>query len=466
MEDGRPVWSSEVDVIVAGAGGGGLAAALRCARAGLSVILADASKDPTATCTTSRSSGMIPGAGSRWQRDSGIEDSPEAFLDDIRTKTKNEFDEPLASALCDVSAELVRWLNDDAGVRLDLVTDFRYEDHSRNRLHAVPERSGQVFHRRLLDVVTAEDDVTLFSPARLVEVVPVAGGEGFTCVFDRDGRGTETLTARAVVLATCGFGANRQMVSRWLPEMASAVHGGSEFARGDAISIGEALGADFDYLDSYQGHGSFATVGESLSWASILFGGFLVNTAGRRFANESMGYSAFGRYTLEQPDGIAWAVLDRTVDENLRRNAHYKDIVEAGAVKWCDDIADVAAHIGAPLEAVQETFADVRQAARDQEADSVGRRHWHHALTAPFGLVRVTGALFHTQGGLKVDDRAQVMKSGSPIGGLYAVGGAASGISGRGATGYLPGNGLLCALGLGYLAGGDIARSLPACTVP
>ncbi len=70
----------------------------------------------------------------------------------------------------------------------------------------------------------------------------------------------------------------------------------------------------------------------------------------------------------------------------------------------------------------------------------------------------MTGALFHTQGGLRVNAHAQVLRQGRPIPGLYAAGGSAAGISGHGADGYLSGNGLLCALGLGYIAGHHASR--------
>jgi fumarate reductase flavoprotein subunit len=76
-------------------------------------------------------------------------------------------------------------------------------------------------------------------------------------------------------------------------------------------------------------------------------------------------------------------------------------------------------------------------------------------------VVKVTGALFHTQGGLLVDGHARVLRDGRPIPGLYAAGGAAAGISGHGADGYLAGNGLLSALGLGYLAGRHLATVIP-----
>jgi fumarate reductase flavoprotein subunit len=77
----------------------------------------------------------------------------------------------------------------------------------------------------------------------------------------------------------------------------------------------------------------------------------------------------------------------------------------------------------------------------------------------PYGLIKVEGALFHTQGGLLVDGDAAVLRGGRPIPGLYAAGGAAAGISGHGAAGYLAGNGLLGVLGLGYLAGTAAARA-------
>ena len=72
---------------------------------------------------------------------------------------------------------------------------------------------------------------------------------------------------------------------------------------------------------------------------------------------------------------------------------------------------------------------------------------------APYGVVRITGALFHTQGGLLVNQRAAVLRHDQEIPGLFAAGGAAAGMSGHGAAGYMAGNGLLAAVGLGYIAG-------------
>ena len=133
MSDERP------DLVVAGAGGG-LVAALRAAQLGLDVLVVEASEHYRQGNNTSMSTAMIPGAGSRWQREAGIEDSPELFVADVRKKTKGQADEALALALGTVSARLVEWLADDLDLPLQLVTDFHYPGTASTA--ATPSRGG------------------------------------------------------------------------------------------------------------------------------------------------------------------------------------------------------------------------------------------------------------------------------------------------------------------------------------
>lgn len=127
-------------------------------------------------------------------------------------------------------------------------------------------------------------------------------------------------------------------------------------------------------------------------------------------------------------------------------------------VRWSDDITAVASLIGADAASLTETFEQVTGFVAGEEVDPFGRTDWPHQLGPPYATVKVTGALFHTQGGLRVDGRGRVLRRGEPITDLYAAGGAAAGISGYGAGGYMSGNGLLSALGLGYLSGMTITR--------
>ena len=454
------------DLVVAGAGGG-LVAALRGAELGLDVLVVEVSEHYRKANNTSMSTAMIPGAGSRWQDAAGLTDSPELFAQDVAAKTKGEGDQRLALALGRVSAPLVEWLADDVGLPLELVTDFHYPGHSVDRCHTVQGRHGSIFLDHLIARVRASDRIDLLVPARLVDVVVDGRGRVEAAVVEQPDGSREQIPTRAVLLATNGYGGDRDLVQRYLPEIASAVYHGSETSRGDALRIGAALGAQTAYLDAYQGHAALAKRGATLAgWATIMHGGIMVNLAGERFGNESTGYSEYAAQLASQPHAEGWLVLDKRVHDLCLPFTDFRQTVEGGAVMWADTIEDLAALIDVPDMTLRAEIESVGAVADGRGTDRFGRTSVEAALAAPFAAVRVVPALFHTQGGLVVDDRARVTQAdGSPIAGLYASGGAAAGISGHGASGYLAGNGLLPALGLAYLAAEDVfagIASVPA----
>ena len=443
----------DADVLVAGAGAAGLAAALAAGERGQSVIVLDARQNFRHDSNTSMSTAMVPAGGSRWQRDANIDDDPERFYADVMRKTKGAAYEPVARALTRTAPALVEWLADRQGLPLSLATDFDYPGHSRRRCHTVPERSGEALHGHLLRALAAVPSITLAVPMTLQAVELTAEGPVRATVSEPGGN-PDTIDVGAVVLATGGFGGNPELVRRHLPSIADAWYFGSAGNNGSAIAIGERVGADLGYLDAYQGHGSVATpTGIMVTWAAIMHGGIILNGEGQRFDDESQGYSEYAEKVLGQPKGVCWLVFDERIDKLCQPFADYVRLVESGAIHWAADHDEVAARIGASASSVERTLSEADAAARGDIADPFGRRTWERPLTAPYGLVRITGALFHTQGGLLVDERARVLRQGRPIRGLYAAGGAAVGMSGHGAAGYLAGNGLLAALGLGFLAG-------------
>lgn len=449
----------DVDVVVAGAGAAGCAAALAAAQDGASVLLLEANAAYRHGSNTAMSTSMIPAGGSRWQTALGIDDSPEQFADDVRSKTKGHADPTVTDALTRVAPELVAWLADHAGLPLELVTDFRYPGHSRDRCHAVADRAGRTMHGHLLDRIADEPAITLLVPMSLDDV-EVADGRIVAAHLRAPDGATERVRTGAVVLATNGFGADADLVREHVPEIAAGTYHGGEGSRGDALRIGRRLGADIGYLDAYQGHGSLATPhGTLLTWATVMHGALLVNTNGERFGDETEGYSEFGARVVAQPDSVAWMIFDERIDAACRVFADYQDLLESGAIRWADDVEALAQLIDAPRDRLVETLAAADSAARGSAADPQGRTAFDAPLDAPYAAVKVTGALFHTQGGLHVDGDARVLAGGEPVPGLYATGGAAVGISGHGAAGYLAGNGLLAALGLGYLAGRAVARA-------
>lgn len=446
----------DTDVVVAGAGAAGLAAAIRAADGGATVALLEASSTFRQGSNTSMSTSMIPVGGSRWQEDYGIhDDSPDVLFDDIMAKTKGAADPVVARALVDVGRDLSVFLADDCEMPLELLTDAVFPGHSRKRHLCVHDRAGRTMHRHLLEAADKRDNLTTIIPLRVVDLEQL--DDGWLVKAESPDGTTQDILTRSVVLATNGFGANPQRVARHIPEVREGLYFGGDQSLGDALDIGERLGADVGFLDSYQGHGSVATPhGVLVTWTTMMNGAFLVNVDGERFGDETTGYSEFGVQVLAQPGAVAWMIYDQTVHESALPFADYQQLIEADGIRWVDDAAALAGLISCDEASIANTLGSVSAFTSGAETDPLGRSLWPHDLEAPIAAVKVTGALFHTQGGLSVNGNANVLRNGEPIPGLYAAGGAAAGISGNGAAGYLSGNGLLSALGLGFIAGRTI----------
>ena len=132
----------------------------------------------------------------------------------------------------------------------------------------------------------------------------------------------------------------------------------------------------------------------------------------------------------------------------------------AGAIKSAPDLALLASLTGLPLEGLKRTVEGIENFAAGSASDPFGRDFTTRpALQPPYYAVKVTGSLFHTQGGLVVDEQARVCDAlGVTLPNLFAGGGAARGISGAHVWGYLSGNGLLSAVSLGWIAGHASAK--------
>lgn len=448
------------DLVVVGAGGG-LIAALRAAQLGLSVLVIESNEHFRRGNNTAMSTAMIPGAGSRWQAEAGIEDSADAFLSDIMAKTTGQAAPDLARTLAEVSSKLVEWMADELDIPMSLVTDFPYPGHSSFRCHTVPGRIGSALLDYVLVQIQKSELIDLYVPAKLVDVVLTDGA--VSSVLVEGGSGAEEIPTRAVLLATNGFGANKELVQRHVPEISGAIYHGSEASQGDALRIGKQVGAATAYLDAYQGHAALAMPSATLAgWATVMHGAFLVNRHGSRFGNETIGYSEYARETMLHADGEAWIIIDQRIYDLCQGFQDFRDTVESGGVRWAEDVVTLAQVTGIDPEGLETTLAATQNYADGETTDEFGRTWWEASLGGRLGAIAVRPALFHTQGGLCVDPHARVLKDdGVAVPGLYASGGAAMGISGHGAGGYLAGNGLLPALGLSFLAAEHVAAGRP-----
>lgn len=459
LDSREAAFSGRVPVIVVGGGGCGLTAALAARQGDAEVLVLE--RDASTLGTTAMSTGLIPAAGSRLQREKGIDDTPELFARDILGKTHGETDAAIALALARASARTVEWLIDDHAVPLSLVDSFLYPGHSVKRMHGTPNRTGRELMGALAGAVERRG-IDVLTEARVGELfVDDADGRVRGVRVHRPDGSSEDLGCDALILACCGFAGNPALVRRFIPEIADATFFGHPGNKGDAIRWGEGLGAGIRDIHSYQGHGGLAAGrGIPILWPLIMEGGYQVNVRGERFSNEARGYSEQAVDVVAQPGRVAWDIYDGRLHELMLEFDDYRDALEAKAVLQADDVSSLAAIAGIDAAGLARTIAEVESLQRGENVDRFGRDFTPKpALRAPYFAVKVTGALFHTQGGLAVDEQARVLhEDGSPLPNLFAGGGAARGISGAGCSGYMAGNGLLTATTFGRLAGTAAAR--------
>ncbi len=437
-------------VVVAGAGAAGMIAALAAAARGAPVVLLE--RDLTAPSTLALSGGLVAAAGTRWQRQAGIEDSPARFAGDVAAFTRGTAHPDLVAIVAAASARAVEFLADVGGLDIHLHTGSRWPGHSVHRLHATPGESGAELAQLLRQAVAREARIAIEDGAELI-ALETGGVEVVQAGL------AQRIAARAVVLATGGFGGAPELLAAHAPEARRAVHIGGRHATGTALRLGIAAGAATACLDAFQGQPHVSPhvlegVRPRFGAALPALGAIMVNRAGRRFAAEDLGPSELTAILLDQQGGVAVEIWGEAAQQAAMAGGPFRRAVAMGMVWEGRGIGALAARFDLPEAALAATLAEAAACAAGAP-DPLGRRVWG---TPPederFFAAEVTGALAHTQGGLVVDGAARVLRpDGVPIAGLFAAGGAACGISGTGSAYYVPGNGLAQSFALGLLAG-------------
>jgi fumarate reductase flavoprotein subunit len=436
-----PPGTPEVPVAIVGAGACGLTAALMLRDAGIDCVLLE--RDARAQGSTALSSGFIPAAATRVQRAAGVnDDSAERFTHDIQAKAHGSAAPHLVAAYTAAIAPALDMLQARHGLQFELLQGFLYPGHGVLRMHALAQRTGAAL-MAALEAAALRSGATLLTHSIVRELWCDDAGRVIGAGYERPDGAVEHLACRVLLLACNGFGGNPAMVRELLPQMRDAVYAGHAGNDGSAIAWGRQLGARLADLGGYQGHGSWAVPqGALISWALMMEGGVQVNAEGRRFHDETGGYSEASVQVLAQPGSIAWNVFDERLLALGRTFPDFVAAEAAGAVRHAADAPALAELVGCEVAVLASTLAATR-------------------LSAPFCAIKVTGALFHTQGGLDIDARCRVLREdGTAFANLLAAGGAARGVSGNAVWGYLSGNGLLSAVAGGAIAAATAAQAI------
>lgn len=443
------------DVIVIGAGGCGLMAALVAGKKGARVLLLEKTDQPGGG--TAFSSKGIRAAGSRRQRELKIDDSPELYAQDILRRNNNESDAVLTKQLTETSGRVADFLTDVAGIEFQ-IGEFAF-GHSAQRSHSW--KADKTVTDFLFEAVEREKNIQVRFSTPVLSLKQDASG-AVTGVVTKGG----VHTARRVILASGGFGASAELLSRYIPKALDIPFPGHHGSAGDGIKMGLLAGAATENMGAFQPYPAYIGPGKRAVPPEVaLSGGIMVDDGGKRFVDETQYPGGLGTKMLDLPGKQAYEIFDERVYQ-LHRNApglrNLSGFFDAGLLLKAESLEELARRLAIDAEGLKQTICDYNDSAASGGKDAFGRT-LPQPLDGPFYGIKVTVALYHTQGGLKVNADGQVLRAdGSIIPNLYAGGGVAVGVSGKGLEGYLPGNGLLASLGLGMRAAEHAVQSLRA----
>jgi fumarate reductase flavoprotein subunit len=443
------------DAVIVGAGAAGLATATCAAARNARVLLLDCTDGSDSDFA--KSGGGPAAAGTSLQEAAGIDDSPERWTDDIRRKTNNAFEEPITRLVTTRARDAIHFQARRLGLDIHLVQNIPVAGHSVRRLYGTPADNGREYFELLAAAADRMPGIVRMNDVEVTDLLAENGA--VRGVRARTGGRKQEITAPFTVLACGGFAANRAMLEEFIPEIVGALHIGCPHNNGAGIAWARALGGATSFLDSYQGHGHVTVDRKGrLGLGLTTLGAILIDRNGRRFVREDIGPSELAAHVLAAPGGTAVELFDQSIHEAALTMGAYRECVARGVVLSAPTAAGIAALLELPADTLIATLDAANRAAKGEGTDPLNRKQYAKPLSPPFWGVRITGALAHTQGGLKVDAGAHVMRAdGTPITGLLAAGGTVTGISGHGAAGYSSGNGLAQAFALGMIASETIA---------
>ena len=434
----------DFDVIVVGSGAAGLSAALAASEDGATVLVVES--QGIVGGSSRLSGGLMMGAGTRYQKALGIEDSPEALFHDYMTLNQWKVESAVVERLTQRAGAAVEWLG-------DLGVEFYDEmvfggDETVPRVHC-PIGRGQA----VVDVLHArcrERGVEFALGQRIDRLIVEHGAVRGVAVGD------DSITAGAVVVASGGFGANEEKRRELFPSVFDtewSYYIGADGAQGDALDFTRDVDAQITGFN--RGLRLMHTDFDKMYEAYIPGWLILVNRDGRRFCNETAPYGIMDGLLSEQGD-VAFAIFDHTrlveatelgvarykqsiPGSTKRQSPHWNlDIIEMmikeGKVHVADSVGQLASSIGVPAQHLQATVDRTNELHElHEDIDYLKDPKFLEPITdgPVYGVEVRPATCCFTACGLRIDREGQVLDSaGRPIAGLFAAGEVAGGVIG------------------------------------
>ncbi len=497
-DDNQPVVSADVeksaDVIIIGAGGAGLSAAIQAVESGAkSVIIVE--KTNNTGGSLNYTSGSMSGAETIIQELDGIEDTKESFVQDILKNGAHKGNEELIRKFVDEDVDMIQWLWDHGLSDNQFSTDkegHRSVFAPEHALYSVPrtykaspdnkEKYKSAAHEILDTVVAGLDNVTIDFVTEAKTLLPNDKGQilSVLAVNNETSQTVKYTAEKGIIVATGGYSGNAKLMGEFAENGASYLAGGSFAADGYGIRMMQEVGAKVDeetmtYIPTFPmglevapGIGSIAP---TYTWKA---GGICVNKNGERFVDETLAEVEEREVALEeQPEAIQYDIFTDKIIEDLKAAGAdmmwtYLYEPENGKghskVVTAESIEELAGKLNMPAEQLAKTVEEYNAAVEAGGTDSFGRSYDGTVTAYNVAVNKIEGDKYYavplkalvvmTLGGVTVNDKMQVLaEDGTVIPGLYAAGEVTGGIWGRFVSG---GTGVMGPIVFGRLAAREL----------
>ena len=466
--------SYDADVVVIGAGGAGMTAAMTAADAGQKVVILES--QAMVGGNSARATGGMNAAKTVYQDENefdqaaGVEktlataaekyadnetitalaktvseqwaayqanptgyfDSVELMELDTMVGGKGINDPELVKTLCEGTADAIDWL-DENGITLHNVSSFG--GASVKRIHRPVNEEGKVVsvgaymipllqencEKRGIDIVLNTTVDTILTDANGA-AVGVSG-------TDKDGN-TVVVNAKSVILATGGFGANLDMVTQYKPELAGFMTTNAAGAQGQGIEMATAIGAGTVDMDQIQIHPTVEANTAALITEGLRGdGAILVNANGERFIDEVGTRDVVSAAEIAQPGSYSWLIVDQAMAD---ASSVIQGYIKKGYTKTGATYEELAKELDVDPAAFANTMETWNGYVEAKNDPDFGRTSFANPLNnGPYYAIKVTAGVHHTMGGVTINSATEVLKEdGTIIPGLFAAGEVTGGVHG------------------------------------
>ncbi len=443
---------NDYDVVIIGSGGTGLSAAIQANELGMKVAVLEKEKELGGN--TNRASSGMNAAETNVQLHHGVIDNVADFYHETYKDGGRLNDKDMLGYFVYHTAPAIDWLADH-DIKLDDITITGGMSKKRTHRPASMTPIGGFLVKSLLEVV-AQEDIPVFNKTKVTKLRRADDGRVNGVEVNADGI-TKVINAKAVILATGGFGASKEYIKRFRPDLESYKTTNQPGATGDGLKLAENVGAELMQMNLVQVHPTVQQdnphvylIGEAVRGE----GAIMVNGEGKRFVNELNTRKICANAITALPEHSAYLIFDQGIRDHVKAIEFYDKV---GLVVHGETIEDLAKKINVDPSNLKQTVTTWNQAVENHDDAEFGRTTgMDRGITKPgFFAIHIAPAIHYTMGGIHITPKTQVLDgNGDIIKGLFAAGEVAGGLHGNNRVG---GNSIAETIVFGRQAGQQVA---------